>query len=239
MGRPYVALGGFSMTNQAETGSIRVATYKRVSTQEQTESGGGLAAQSIALTDAIKARGWELHRSFGDEAISGGTPWRDRFGLSEAIAYIEQGNADVLMVAKLDRLTRSVADFCSLAERAKKKGWKIVALDLGIDMTTPAGELMANVFAAFSQFERRLIGVRTKEGMAAKKAAGTFKAPVGRPSGVSADTLGQMILLRSLDWGYAYIARFLNANGYPTPQSAPTWSRATVRAVLMAQEGKE
>jgi Resolvase, N terminal domain len=67
--------------------------------------------------------------------------------------------------AKLDRLSRSLLDFASLMEDARREGWALVILDLGIDTTTPSGEMIANVMATFAQFERRLIGQRTKDAL--------------------------------------------------------------------------
>jgi DNA invertase Pin-like site-specific DNA recombinase len=195
-----------------------------------------MAAQEEAIIAARQARGWIWTGWFKDEAVSGGTPWQERFGLSEAIAYIEQGHADVLMVAKLDRLTRSVGDFASLVDRAKKKGWAIVALDLGVDMTTPAGELMANVLASFAQFERRLIGQRTKDGLAAKRASGVR---LGRPSTLSEEHALQMREYRFGGYTYAWIAKWANAHGIPTGQGAAYWTGSTVRAALKAWEGRE
>ena len=74
------------------------------------------------------------------------------------------------MVAKLDRLSRSLLDFAALMEQARSSGWNLVALDLGVDTSTPAGEMMASVLATFAQFERRLIGQRTKDALAVKRA---------------------------------------------------------------------
>lgn len=73
-----------------------------------------------------------------------------------------------MIVAKLDRLSRSLVDFARLMQWAWDRRLTIVALDLAVDTSTPAGEMMANVLATFSQFERRLIGQLTKEAMAVK-----------------------------------------------------------------------
>jgi DNA invertase Pin-like site-specific DNA recombinase len=80
--------------------------------------------------------------------------------------------AKALVVAKLDRLSRSLVDFGSIMERARKKGWSLAALDLGVDTTTPAGEMIANAMATIAQFERHLIGERTKAALAVRKAQG-------------------------------------------------------------------
>jgi DNA invertase Pin-like site-specific DNA recombinase len=73
-------------------------------------------------------------------------------------------------VAKLDRLSRLLKDFATLMERGQKKGWNLVACDLGIDLSTPSGEFMANVMGSAAQWERKLIGQRTRDALAAKRA---------------------------------------------------------------------
>jgi len=88
-----------------------------------------------------------------------------RPGLASALEQLDADQADTLVVSKLDRLSRSLLDFAALVERSRRNGWTLVALDLAVDTTTPSGEMLANVLAAFAQFERRLIGQRTKEGV--------------------------------------------------------------------------
>jgi DNA invertase Pin-like site-specific DNA recombinase len=75
------------------------------------------------------------------------------------------------VVAKLDRLSRSMLDFAALMATAQKQSWALVALDYAGDTSTTAGEAMAHVLATFGQFERRLIGQRTREALVAKKAS--------------------------------------------------------------------
>src|SRR2546423_9929189 len=156
---------------------MQVVGYIRVSTSEQADSGLGLEAQRAAITDEAKRRGWQLLDIYEDAAASAKTTAR-RPALAKALDAVEQGEAEALVVAKLDRLSRSMADFTRLMERSWKKGWALVALDLGVDTTTPAGEMIANSVANFSQFERRLIGQRTKEALAVKKSQGV---QLGRP----------------------------------------------------------
>jgi DNA invertase Pin-like site-specific DNA recombinase len=67
-------------------------------------------------------------------------------------------------VSELDRLSRSLADFAWLLKTAGKQGWGVVAIDLDIDTTTPTGELVANIMAAVSRWERQMIGVRSRKG---------------------------------------------------------------------------
>jgi DNA invertase Pin-like site-specific DNA recombinase len=67
------------------------------------------------------------------------------------------------------RLSRSVAQGAQVMDRAKRKGWSLVAFDFGLDTTTPAGEMVANVILSTAQYERRLIGQRTRDALAAKR----------------------------------------------------------------------
>src|SRR5665811_1911797 len=126
---------------------IRAVGYRRVSTTEQADSGAGLAAQQTIIEAEASRRGWVLVEVLTDEAASGKS-LVGRSALEAAIAAVESGQAEVLVVAKLDRLSRSLLDFASLMARAQNKGWNLVALDLGIDLSTPAGEFLASVMAS-------------------------------------------------------------------------------------------
>src|SRR5215475_7574804 len=88
-----------------------------------------------------------------EQAVSGA-------GLEAALRALEAGEAKALVVAKLDRLSRSMLDFAALMATAQTQSWALVALDCAVDSSTPAGEAMAHVLATFGQFERRLIGQR-------------------------------------------------------------------------------
>jgi DNA invertase Pin-like site-specific DNA recombinase len=137
------------------------------------------------------------------------------------------------MVAKLDRLSRSLFDFAGLMERARRKGWALVALDLGVDTTTPSGEMMAAVLATFAQFERRMIGLRTKEALAAKRAAGVR---LGRPRRLSDDVVVSIVADRESGLTLQAIADRLNIENVPTAQGGKLWRAAQVRAVLISAE---
>jgi len=85
-------------------------------------------------------------------------------------------------------------DFAALMERGRRGGWALVALDVGVDTTTPSGEMMANVLAVFAQFERRLIGQRTREALAVKRSQGVR---LGRPPTLSDTTLRRIARQRA------------------------------------------
>jgi len=207
--------------------SLRAVAYLRVSTTEQADSGAGLAAQRAAIDAEVDRRGWTLVAVQTDTASGKSIAGRD--ALDAALAMVESGGADVLVVAKLDRLSRSLLDFAALMARARSKGWILVALDLGIDLSTPAGEFLASVMASAAQWERRIIGQRTKEALAARKAAGVR---LGRPRTLATDVVEQMARLRTQGWTFQRIADQLNGDGVPTAQGGRRWYASTVSQAL-------
>jgi DNA invertase Pin-like site-specific DNA recombinase len=208
---------------------MRVLGYVRVSTDEQSRNGGGLPAQREAIVAECKRRSWELVETLEDAGYSA----RDlrRPSIQIALEALEEGRADALVVAKLDRLSRSMLDFTALMAQAQKQSWALVALDCAVDTTTPAGEAMANVLATFAQFERRLIGQRTKEALAAKRAQGVR---LGRPRQLPAKVVKRIVRERKRGATLAAIADGLNRDQVPTAQGGRQWWPSTVRAVLQA-----
>lgn len=138
-----------------------IVGYCRVSSEAQGADGYGLEAQEQAIVRACEARGWEAPRLVR-EVASGSKMGRPE--LSVLLDELERH--DVLMVARLDRLTRSIGHFAQLMDFAKSEGWEIVCLDPAVDMTTPYGRAMAGMAAVFAQLERELISQRTREALA-------------------------------------------------------------------------
>ena len=93
----------------------------------------------------------------------------NRPGITQALQMVESRSGRRPGRGQVDRLSRSLLDFAAPMDRARRKKWALAALDLGVDTSTPSGEMMANVVASFAQFERRLIGQRTKDALAVKK----------------------------------------------------------------------
>jgi DNA invertase Pin-like site-specific DNA recombinase len=212
-------------------GPLRVLGYTRVSTEEQGRSGAGLAAQRSAIRQACDSRGYRLLSVVEDRGYSAKS--LDRPGITAILTELEADHADALMVAKLDRLSRSLLDFAGLMERARCQEWALVALDLGVDTSTPAGEMMANVLATFAQFERRMIGQRTKDALAQKRAAGVR---LGRPRNLSDRVVERIITDRANGLTLQAIADKLNVEKVPTAQGGALWRPSSVRAVLMSAE---
>lgn len=206
---------------------MRVVGYIRVSTQEQADSGAGLDAQREAITDECRRKAFDLIHVVEDRGLSAKNLKRP--GIQEAMEMLEAGAADALMVAKLDRLSRSLLDFAAVMERSRAERWSLVALDLGVDTSTPSGEMMASVLATFAQFERRLIGQRTKDALAVRKAQGVR---LGRPRSVPDAVVDRLTALRAAGSTYRSIADVLNADGVPTAQGGSQWHPATVQRIV-------
>lgn len=202
---------------------MRAIGYCRVSTAEQGESKAGLEAQEAAIRAEVAHRGWDLVDLRTD--VASGKSLRRRDALGATLRDLAAGDADALVVAKLDRLSRSVMDFAAIMETGQSEGWSVVVLDLGVDTTTTNGELIANIMISLAQWERRLIGDRTKAGLAAVKARGT---KLGRKSNVDAETLRLIRVLRDSGRSWQRIADALQHEGIPTSQGGQ-WHAATVR----------
>jgi DNA invertase Pin-like site-specific DNA recombinase len=202
--------------------------YVRVSTDEQVDSGLGLAAQRAAVAAEAERRGWTLV-AVHEDALSGKS--LDRPGLAAALDAVEAGEAAGVVVAKLDRLSRSLKDFALLMERAQKRSWNLVACDLGIDLSTPAGEFMANVMGSAAQWERRIIGQRTRDALAVKRAQGV---KLGRPATLPEAVIERIVAARGSGDGWSAIARTLNDEGVPTAHGGSKWHPSTVRAVALS-----
>lgn len=205
---------------------MRIVGYLRVSTDQQGESGAGLEAQQNAIRSEAGRRGWDDVRLFTD--VASGKSTKRRPQLAAVLAELSAGHADVLVVAKLDRLSRSLLDFAAITAQAHREGWSIVALDIGVDTSTVNGELVANIIMALAQWERRIIGQRTKDALTQVKRRGT---KLGRPTVVLPTAVAVIRAMRSAGSSYRQIATTLNAEKIPTAQGGREWYASTVRAI--------
>lgn len=210
---------------------VRVIGYVRVSTDEQHASGAGVAAQTAAIRAEATGRGWHLLDVVGEDT-GASSATLERAGLQAALERLDRGEADVLVVSKLDRLSRSLAQGIAVMDRAKRRGWSLVALDFGLDTTTPAGEMVAGIMLTTAQYERRLIGQRTRDALAAKKAAGVrLGGPQMLPDAIVSRIVDEHAAGRSL----RAIGADLEADGVPTARGGAKWHASTIRAVLGSQ----
>jgi DNA invertase Pin-like site-specific DNA recombinase len=207
--------------------STAVIGYLRVSTEEQSLSGLGLADQRNVIEQASRQHGWSDVRFVVDEGFSAKN--LSRPGIAAVLAHLAEGGAGILVVSKLDRLSRSLLDFASLMDTARRQGWELVVLDLALDTTTPSGQLMANVMASFAEYERQLIGQRTSAALQQKKAQG---ARLGRPRSLNPASALRIVADRAAGESLTGIANRLNAEGVPTARGGRCWFPSTVAGVL-------
>ena len=218
----------YGMTTRAvPTTSIAATGYLRVSTAEQGDSGLGLAAQEAAIRDECERRGWTLNGLYVDVASGKSTAGRPQ--LAAALEALDRGEADVLVVLRLDRLARSTSDLLAVLDRAEGNSWALASTDLALDMTTPSGRFTATVMGAAATLERDLIAARTRDALAARKAQG---ARLGRPVALPQGVRDRIARDRDAGLSLRAIAQRLNEQGIPTAQGGARWHPSTVRNVL-------
>lgn len=221
------------MTNTAEQKRLKVIGYCRVSTQDQGKTGHGLGAQQEALEQYCSAQGYELLTVTTD--VISGTKTDKMHGRQVAIAAIEAGVADALLVRALDRVTRDQEDAAKLFKQAQRNGWRLMDTDKA-DSGDPSQRLLADIRLAVAAEEKRKISERTREGLARARRAGK---QIGRPTKIDQATAQKIVNLRMRDGLSAQgIAARLTAEGVPTPGGGKCWAHSTVRATL-AREGVE
>ena len=164
---------------QAKT--LRCAIYTRKSSEEGLEqSFNSLHAQRDACDAYIRSQvseGWTaLPTAYDDGGISGGT--MERPGLKQLLADIDAGKIDVVVVYKVDRLTRSLGDFSRIIEAFDKAGVSFVSVTQAFNTTTSMGRLTLNVLLSFAQFEREVTGERIRDKLAMSKAKGMWMGSV-------------------------------------------------------------
>lgn len=162
---------------------------------------------------------------FADEGVSGKAIGPK---LQEVLQLLTSRQGDGLVVAKLDRLSRSIVNASNIIEAAQAQGWSLVILDLGMDLTTAAGRMMAMNLANFAQYERELISERTKAALAAKKRRGEH---IGRPRVASASVVRRIVQEREAGKTYDAIAQTLIDAKILSPLGKPTWQPSTVRRI--------
>ena len=240
----------------------RLVGYVRVSTTEQRDEGVSLRAQRERLRAYCAALGFELVAVHADEGVSGALPPHRRPALSRALADVAKGNADGVLVVKLDRLSRSVMHTLRLMDRSRREGWRLVSVAEQLDGGTPVGRMVMTVLAALAEMEREQLAERTREGMAqlvrdgrlrsrhvpfgyrlegleATDAHEVPKAARGRrvvPHDDEQEILDAMLALRDEGKGAQRIRNALNAEGIVNPRTRKPWSTGTVAAILRSHD---
>lgn len=209
---------------------MKVVGYVRVSTEEQATQGVSLAAQEEKIRQYASLYDLELVDVIHDAGASAKT--LKRAGLQQALSLLEAGQAEGLVIAKLDRLTRSVMDWNTLIEAYFSKKFALLSVADQIDTRTAAGRLVLNVLVSVAQWEREAIGERTKTALQYKKSQGVkLGAPSLGEAEEEIETLQFVKELRGQGLTLTAITARLNAEGFKTKRGGK-WYPGTVKYLL-------
>ena len=229
---------------------MKAVPYYRVSTDEQAESGAGLAAQLDACTAYCHRLGITLVETRPDD-ISGAVPLDKRPGLLDALGLLERG--DILLVAKRDRLARERRVIVMIEAAVERLGCRVVSTaGEGTEDDDPASILMRIILDGVAEYERLIIKARTKAALRAKQERGqrTGSVPMGfdladdgqrskegHPIALVANageqgTVARIKALHSEGRTYRAIATELDRLGIPTKQGGAGWHHSSVQRII-------
>jgi len=217
----------------------QLSAYVRVSTAGQAESGLGLDAQRETIERSCELHGFSVGAWFEDAGRSGAR-MSNRPALQDALAEIRSGRSAGLVCAKLDRLGRSAAEVLTLAEQAKREGWRLLILDCSADTQSLSGEVVLMSLAMAARIEHVRIAERQREKHEALRRAGRAR---GRKA-VDRDLADRIIDLRDGGLTWQAVADALNLEKIPTARSGALWRPSSVQSAyrtrqreLLAQTG--
>ncbi len=223
---------------------MRVISYTRVSTTDQAESGVSLPAQLAKTAAYASLYDLEIVETIVDPAKSAKS--LDRPGLQQALGMLKAGKADGLLIVKLDRLTRSVADWQVLIDEyfGEKAGKTLFSVSDSIDTRTAAGRLVLNVLLSVAQWERETTAERTREALQHKIRCGERCGKVRYGYNLCDDgkvlienAEEQRVIASIRDWraggrSLQQIADELTARNIPTKEGNKRWLHTAVNRIL-------
>jgi site-specific DNA recombinase len=227
------------------TTTTRAIAYLRVSTDKQADTGVSLDAQRAKVEAYAALYDLDLVRVEVDAGASAKS--LDRPALGRALASLAAGEAEALLVVKLDRLTRSVRDLGDLVDLSNRQGWGLLSVSEQLDTRTAAGRMVLNILAAVSQWEREAIGERTAAVMAHKRDNDEYtggKVPYGwrlaaDGASLEADPAEQAAIsaaleLRAAGMSLRRVGAELAARGV-LPRSGSGWAATQVKRLCSAK----
>lgn len=220
---------------------MKVIGYVRVSTEEQADQGVSLAAQEERIHAYAKLYGLELVYMFREEGVSASTLERPK--LQEALRSLESGAAEALVVAKLDRLTRSLPDLLALIGEYFSDSYALMSVAEQLDPRTASGRLVMNILGAVAQWELETISERTKAALKYKRDRGEYTGG-GVPYGFKVSEDKTLVASPFEQAGIALawrlrgegrtlrdIGKELLLQGFP-PRQGDAWSAQQVKRLL-------
>jgi DNA invertase Pin-like site-specific DNA recombinase len=228
---------------------VKLVAYVRVSGTGQVNDGYGLTVQEKAVRAWAKTNGHRIVRIVREEGVSGAKDALDRPGLSEALLMVQEGDAEGLLIPRLDRLARALTVQEATLAIVWRDGGRVFTTDTGEvladDPDDPMRTAMRQVVGVFAELDRRMVVKRLRDGRAAKQAAGkkavgayaygTHGKGEGRdrdaaPNPAEARVLARIVELRKAGRSYRVIGETLDAEGL-SPRRAAKWSAMVVRSV--------
>jgi DNA invertase Pin-like site-specific DNA recombinase len=200
---------------------MKAIGYVRVSTEKQADFGVSIDAQIEKVRAMAVVQGAELAEVIVDAGESAKS--LNRPGMARLMALVDAGAVDTVIIAKLDRLTRSVADLAELLKRFERRGVSLVSVADSLDTRSAAGRLVLNIMVSVSQWEREAIGERTRDAMGHKRANGERVGTVPFGSRVAAD--GVHLEADPAEQGILARIRELNVAGFSTRRIADELNR--------------
>lgn len=223
---------------------MKAIGYVRVSTEKQADFGVSLEAQTTKIRAMAVVQGAELVDVLIDAGESAKSLQRP--GMARLLALVDAGVVQAVIIAKLDRLTRSVADLAELLKRFERRGVSLVSVADSLDTRSAAGRLVLNIMVSVSQWEREAIGERTRDAMRHKRANGERVGTVSfgyrlasdrvnlEPDPFEQGILERMNELQRQGLTTRQIAAALNCQGLTTRRKTPWRFQYVARAVRTA-----
>lgn len=203
--------------------ALRMIGYARAADDEQSAD---MDAQVALIHGALTGRpDWELVVVEREQASCGDAEWPV---LERQLARIRRREADGLVVARLDRVTRSLSHLAVVLDDAYTGRWVLVALDVAMDLSTRAGQM-----GVASHLRRRLISQNTRAALAVKRAQGVR---LGRPRQCPDEVLARIVAYRATGARLVDICEQLNVDGVLTPAGSTRWYPSHVSRLLRTQD---
>lgn len=215
--------------------------YARVSTDKQADHGVSLLAQAAKINSMAivqDATLCELITEGGESAKNMNRP-----GLQRLLSLVDSGRVQTVIIAKLDRLTRSVRDLADLLERFERRNVALVSVAESLDTGSAAGRLVLNIMVSVSQWEREAIGERTSVALQHKRSTGRVFTRV-TPYGYERDgdilralddeqaIIHEVKQLRQKGWSLRKIGKALDSKGVPLKNGGAKWHAQVVSDIL-------
>jgi len=223
------------------TGVKRCAIYLRVSTEMQVDR-NSLSTQKSQLLSHAELQGWQVVKIFTDAGLSARDTCRP--ALQEMLRWAKEGKLDIILVSKMDRISRNQRDFLNLINDLENWDVAFVSASQAIDTSTPAGMLLRNVLASFGQFEREITAERVRENMHHRAKSGAWSGGI-TPFGYSWNSeIGKLVIVPAE--AETVLAIFdmyrqsrsvrrtihtMNAAGRFNRKGKP-WARTSIRSIL-------